>query len=236
MGYSETLNVSEDGKFRVLLIQDEDASEPYDDGQSPLLRLEWSGYRYRAEHVMATGRPTGNDERIEEAAQKWGGELDKFEKYLRAYYGTHEIKIDTSTTRGVAYITYDTAEWRKAMGLDQPGSTGHINMDEFLAWCVGDCWGYVVEKNVTWHKDDAPDETMETWEDVDSCWGFYGDYGREAALEAFDLEIEADIPEPASTPEPAKPTWADELWTNFIRDFRQQVRQQLKARRRAARK
>lgn len=199
MGYSEVLKVSDDGKFRVRLIQDDDASEPYDDGQSPLLRLEYSGYRshypYRAEHVMATGRPTDSDERIEEAASKWGGELDKFEKYLRAYYGTREIAVNTSTSRGYTYITYDTAEWREAMGFEPDAETPHplINMDGYLAWCVGDCWGYVVEKNVTWHKDGDPDSTMTTWEDVDSCWGFYGDYGREAALEALDDFI-ADQP------------------------------------------
>jgi hypothetical protein len=229
MSYSEVLKVSDDGKFRVRLIQDDDASEPYDDGQSPLLRLEYTGYRWRAEHVMATGRPTGNDERIEEAAQKWGGELDKFEKYLRAYYGTREIKIDTSTSRDFTYITYDTAEWREAMGFEPDAETPHplINMDEYLAWCVGDCYGYVVEENTTWHKDGDPDSAMTTWERTDEeCWGFYGEYGREAALEAFDAFI-TDIPEPA------KPTWADELWANFVRDFRQQVRQQLKIRRRA---
>lgn len=196
MSYSEVLKISDDGKFRVRLIQDDDASEPYDDGQSPLLRLEYSGYGWRAEHVMATGRPTENDGRIEEAAQRWGSETGKFKKYLRAFYGTREISVNTSTTRGVTYITYDTAEWREAMGFEPDAETPHplVNMTEFLAWCEGDCWGYVVEKNVVWQNTDDANDRIETWEDTDeSCWGFYGEYGREAALEAFDAFI-ADQP------------------------------------------
>lgn len=192
MGYEEILKVSDDGKYRVKLVLDEDAFEPYDDGQSPLLRLEWSGYRYRAEHVMATGRPTDHDERIEEAASKWGSELEKFEKYLRAFYGASQVIIDTSTSQGMTYITYDTAEWREHVGAP----LNSVNMDEYLAYCVGDCWGYVIEKNELWRKDGDPDETMESWEHVDSCWGFYGDYSREAALEEFGSFLDSIVPAP----------------------------------------
>ena len=126
MTYSETLETSEDGRYRVRLVLDEYADEPYDDGQSPLLRLDKTSYGVRAEHVMATGRPLDDDERIEEAAQRWGTPSGSpfgwyFEKYLRAYYGTTQIK--TWHSGSYWYVTYDTARWREYVGCP-PGETG----------------------------------------------------------------------------------------------------------------
>jgi hypothetical protein len=195
MSYEETLKTSDDGRYRVQLIADEYADEPYDDGQSPLLRIESTGYGgVKACHVMATGRPTDDDNRVENAAMTWGSpsgsNFDLFEKYLRAYYGTTEI--ETWHSGSYWYVTYDTATWRAYAGLDQAGSTGHISMDEYRAWCEGDCWGYAVDQNVTWQRTDDPDDTMQTWETEDSCFGFYGsDYAREEALRAYESAVKA---------------------------------------------
>jgi hypothetical protein len=192
MSYTEILKTSDDGRYRVLLIADEYPDEPYDDGQSPLLRLDNSGAygTIRAEHVMATGRPLDDDARIEEAAERWGtpysDDWPLFEKYLRAYYGTTEI--ETWYSGSDWYVTYDTARWRNHVGAP-PGSA---DMSEYRAWCEGDVWGYAVEQNVTWTRDDDPGQVMHTWETADSCWGFYGSDGangkylRECALEAFE--------------------------------------------------
>ncbi len=54
--YSETLETTKDGRFRVRLVLDNYPSEPYDDGQSPLLQISRTGYGIRAEHIMAIGR------------------------------------------------------------------------------------------------------------------------------------------------------------------------------------
>ena len=183
MSYSETLATSKDGRYRVQLIADEYADEPCDDGQSPLLRLECR-YGWRADHVMATGRPLDDDARIEEAAERWGtpysDDWPLFEKYLRTYYGV--TKIETWYSGSYWYVTYDPATWRNHIGA----LAGSISLDEYRAWCEGDCWGYAVERNVTWHRDDDPDETMQTWETEDSCWGFYGrEYAEQCALGAF---------------------------------------------------
>lgn len=209
MSYSEILKTSDDGRFRVRLIADEDASEPCDDGQSPLLRLDCTGYGCRAEHVMATGRPLDDDDRIQEAAERWGAPSGSdwrlFEKYLRACYGTREI---VTWHRGSYwYVTYDTARWRTYAGWDDkhPMPAGAANMDEYKAWCEGDCWGYVIEKLVHWTTDDGAVSPAfrDEWEQVEdgSCWGFYGEYSREAALEAFEAEISS---QPAPPEQPAE--------------------------------
>jgi hypothetical protein len=195
MSDSETLKTSDDGRFRVQLIADEYPDEPYDDGQSPLLRIGHGYNGARAEHVMATGRPLDNDSRIEEAAERWGGPDDDdwrlFEKYLHAYYGV--TKIETWHSGEYWYVTYDPAGWREHVGAPE----GSISMAEYRAWCEGDVWMYAVERKVTWKPVDAPaddDVTMTTWETVDSCGGYYGrDYAEECALEAFKSETESSL-------------------------------------------
>jgi hypothetical protein len=203
MSYEEILKTSDDGKYRVKLILDEYADEPYDDGQSPLLRIRTGHYGdvRDVEHVMATGRPTTSDDRIESAAYQWGnpgsGNFRKFEKYLRAYYGTREI--ETWHSGDYWFITYDTAEWRDYIGWTAENADrmpDHlVDASEYKAWCEGECYGYVIEENTLWRKDGDPDDTMESWEEVDDCWGFYGSYATEAALEEFGAYL-ASIPDP----------------------------------------
>ena len=197
MSYSETLE--DNGKYRVRLIADEYPSEPYNDGQSPLLRIERNNYRgMTVSHVMDTGRPLDDDDRIEYAVRHWGtspsdDDWRLFEKYLRAFYGT--TKIETWHSGSYWYVTYDTAKWREYIGVTDDTSwlakhSDSINMNEWRSYVEGDVWGYDVERNVTWRRDDDPDESMQTWESVDSCWGFYGsDYARESALEAYNYAI-----------------------------------------------
>lgn len=61
--------------------------------------------------------------------------------------------------------------------------------EELQMWRDGDVWGYRVERETHWFN--ASLDTMTTWEEVDSCWGFYGyDYARQSALEAFEVTLE----------------------------------------------
>lgn len=47
----------------------------------------------------------------------------------------------------------------------------------------GGC-GYVIQERTTWRTDDG--RNMDTWETVDSCWGFYGwDYAEQTARDTF---------------------------------------------------
>ena len=169
--YSETLETSEDGRYRVRLVLDPYPDEPYDDGQSPLMRLDYSGYGWRAEHIMATGRPLDVDAYVEAAAERWGTDFDLLEKYLRAYHGV--TQVETWHSGDYWYITYDPAAWRAHVGAPE----GSANMSEYRAWCEGDVWGWVTEKRVTWTAEDDEYGDRDTWETVDSCWGYYGSDG-----------------------------------------------------------
>jgi hypothetical protein len=190
MSYSETLKTSDDGRYRVRLISDEYPSEPDYDGQSPLLRLEYRN-GWRAEHVMAAGRPLDDDAAIEAAAARGGSDFRVLEKYLRAFYGMREM--ETWHGSDCWYVTYDTARWRAYIGFPADAEARHLtSMSEWQAYCLGDVWLYKVERNITWRQDGDPDTTMQTWETVEgcACGGFYGrECAEEAALEAFDAVV-----------------------------------------------
>ncbi len=200
--------IKEEGDWRVTIKRDEYSNEPYDDGQSPLLRID-RGYGYggrSAEHVMVGGmRPTDSDARIEEAAARWAGKPDLFEKYLRAFHGATVIKwYGPNQSTDYTYVTYDTPEWSECIGYDDKcapradyDGAKAVNMDEYIAYLEGDVYSFTVERKISVKEtreigfagEYLRDEEYEydTWEHVDSCGGHYGyEWAKQAALEAFD--------------------------------------------------
>lgn len=179
------------GNWRVRLEMDECADEPYNDGQCPLMRLEYRHNGWSANHIMASGRPVHEDVRIEEAAQRWwSGNRENFSRYLRLFYGT--TKLVEWHSQDYLYIAYDTATWRSYAGwnAEHPMPEKAVQLDEYRAWCEGEVYGYVVEKRVHWTTNDPvfQDCERDEWEEIPdgSCGGFYGyKWAEEAALEAL---------------------------------------------------
>lgn len=64
-------------------------------------------------------------------------------------------------------------------------------IDLYGAWAWGDVYGYVVEFAIY-----DEDGEVEDWEEVDSCWGFYGDDHHESGLEEAALDAVPDEPAP----------------------------------------
>jgi hypothetical protein len=205
---TEILKTTEDGRYRVRLERDDDAMQPEHDGGTPILRYEYGGWHregYTVEQVENIG-PTVPDG-IVAALTRWGARDDLFERYLRMFHGTRSVVWEAPHRSGPDYVTFDTAAIREGFGLTGEYVAAHpehfgehgeklANMDEYVAWLTGDAYGYVVEERVAWGRLDSDgdlkrhesdDDRMETWEVVDSCWGFYGDteYLRETALEAL---------------------------------------------------
>lgn len=191
------------GDYRVRIVPDECADEPYNDGQSPLLRIE-PRFEMRVTYVdTGASRPHQEDEFIIAAIQRWNttpgrDNWNLFEKYLRAYFGV--TQIETWYTDIYWYVTYDSAAWRKSIGFDGviaplDGGKGGASLAAYKAWCEGEVYSWVVEKRVAWRAvnpvTDDPDYAeypdRETWETVESCSGYYGydEYLKEEALEAL---------------------------------------------------
>jgi hypothetical protein len=197
MSYSETLE-ERDG-YRVRIVRDEYGDTPYDCSQSPLLRIDYRSYGGGATFVDTSEmRPHQEDEYILNAISHWQTDPSDrdwklFEKYLRAFFGV--TTIETWASQDYWYITYDSEGWRRSLTVDGADGEFKPSMEEYRAWCEGECYFYVIEKQETWVKQDPTTDdpayldTMTTWETVDSCGGYYGDeYVKEAALEAFVAE------------------------------------------------
>lgn len=182
--------------FRVRLVRDENPEKPYDEGNTPVLEFP---YRYsRPQFVDGLGAYLNESEknRIWDAAYRFQTNPELFERYLRMFHGVTTIKWYES--RESKYVTFDTAAWRKHHGIvdaaikpviDQDYQRS-INLDEWRAYVEGEVYGCIVEERNIWHRTspliasngNTPD-TMETWESIESTWGFYGyDYAKEAAL------------------------------------------------------
>lgn len=174
--------LEERGDYRVRIVADEYADEPYDDSQSPLLRLDGRHTKFVDSGTM---RPRDDDDSVIAAIEHWNtAPSDRdwrlFEKYLRAFYGV--TQIETWNSGSYWYVTYDSKAWRDAVGAP----AGTADMSEYQAWCEGEAYSWVVEKRVMWSTTDAFDD-MATWETVDECSGYYGytDYLKTTALEAL---------------------------------------------------
>jgi hypothetical protein len=179
--------------WRAVIVLDEDAEPPYDEGSTPI--LAWS-YREGLHARQVTEiTPYRVPPTIVAALLRWHNDTDLFERYLRMFHGT--TSVEWRSTDHMDFVTFDSADWRESVDqtaetaawLAAQGATPRTTstMAEFLAWCEGDVWGFVIEEEVTWQRTDGRDITMMTWEPVDSCWGYYGEeYARQTALEVLD--------------------------------------------------
>lgn len=165
-----------DPDLRVRIVPDMDPSEPYDDGGSPIVRLDTWGWGGRSAHEMTGLTSYRLPDGIEQAVEHWGERgRDFLDRYLSIFHGVTATEWWHSGTSW--YVTMDPADWREATGAP----AGSINVDEWQAYCEGDVWGVTVERKVTWISDDDEPRTEVRWENTgDSVWGFYG---HDAAIE-----------------------------------------------------
>jgi hypothetical protein len=196
---SDTLIETE--TLRVRIVRDDHPEEPYDDGSSPILRYEASraGDARAVQQVTAITSYEVADDIIDALIDAESGEL--FEAYLRDHHGVTQVVWFTD--HPVTYVSFDPADWRERMGLTDDHLAAHpdvqvVNVDEYRAWLEGECYGYVLEELQLWRNEQTGSK-REEWEQVDSCWGFYGsEYVEQEARRVFaDEAAERGIEVPA---------------------------------------
>jgi hypothetical protein len=112
--------------------------------------------------------------------------IEIFTRYAVMHHGAVCLErfIGRDGPSSVWYLTREVYEGED--GTPDPVAYLKAQADEYEAWAVGDVWGYIIEREVTWTRDDDPTQHTTTWEHVDSCWGFYGHaYAEQAAMEAW---------------------------------------------------
>lgn len=197
----ETLKENEN--FRVRLVSDESGEKPYDEGAVPVLSRDFNYYRGEFEAVNDQARPY--EDAVTEAWNRLNRDSDVLARYLRIFHGAYSIMEDSSSN--CAYLAFDTAAWRESHGLTDEYLDAHPDvldrqklaegsLNEVMAWANGEVYGWVLERRLKVSKvytdpvtgDEVRSSSGEVvWEEVDSCFGFYGyDMAKEAAEEAFE--------------------------------------------------
>lgn len=203
--YVEVVETTDDGRYRVILVQDTDCESPIAAGDAwvtSVLTLDadrWGGARWNAMRD-----PEDRLESLYYLLEALRDGEDAFKRYMRIFHGIEVFDVTIhngyrDTSSALAWVEPSEAE-RVGVNLGEGGRiVVRQEVDEYNRWADGDVWGYVVQERVTWAKipDDGTEyrpgdmhpmtETRETWEDTDeSCFGFIGyEYAEQEAREAL---------------------------------------------------
>jgi hypothetical protein len=186
---SETIATTDDQRYRLRLVQDTDAVNPRTDFDHLAHVITPKGQNYI--DVDADGGP------LQEVWNHYSANHDDDDAVLlltRYAHLHHGVRIIEDRPHDGAWSLWYVMPGKAAESTATPEAIIESEITEYRTWAEGEVYGYVIDKAVTWvpkeghgpeDDEDIPAE-RETWEEVDSCWGFIGyDYAKQAAKEAF---------------------------------------------------
>lgn len=178
---SEILKVSDDGRFRVRLVADEDCESPREsDSLSHVVTVPHSHYR----NVDKSGGPLGDGwDRIKDQTNA----MDLFERWARIFHGA--VTLRDTPERGADAIWYLMPD----NDASDPAAYLECELRDYRLWAEGDTYGCVIEKTVTYVEVEG-DRSLDQWEGVgDDLWGLIGfEYARDTALAAFEAYLKSE--------------------------------------------
>jgi hypothetical protein len=198
--------IKEQAGYRVRLELDDTPEQPEDDGAVPVLQLQLYGY-YRAYAFNSQAEPYL--QAFLQFVDRVRKPVDVFERYARIFLGAVKVQgYNIGHVSQYGYLAFDTAAWRNDMQVSAEQLQAEDYLEEIRAWAEGSVYGWIVEKQRPWTKTYADGETEQgsSWEQVESCWGYYGrEYAEQAALEALAAEAGEIVPGPAGLPTSEQP-------------------------------
>jgi hypothetical protein len=177
--------IATDTKYTVRIEADQDCESP------AAMDCNWRPYSFNRRHVN-----------FREPAEFFGDNgkpklwlRNKLRVGLAFILSYHEHGLGLWFIRGSKYTPdaeWDTADVAGvAVWEDDPGDIGGKTvedrqkdcasfLEEYTDWCNGNCHGYVIEK-----ANPCDSCGHDEGKEIDSCWGFIGDYIAEAVQEAL---------------------------------------------------
>ena len=197
MSYEEVIETQ--GNLRVKLVLDECPSEPENDGGCPVIRLDTdSTDPARIEHTgygkfYDAGFDPVETLRYLNHRFYWREAIEVFERYVRIFHEGSVAEFNLGTWRENGYIAFTTRTLARAWGIPDDQPVPQAELTEWQAYVEGDVYGWVIERRVVQHTTVKTVEGVtlreveyEDWDEVDSCWGYYGtDYAEETAREVL---------------------------------------------------
>ena len=167
---SETIE-ERDG-WRVRLEVDTDAQAPDWDGQGYVYRIpSFNVDRIMVEH-RDYGAPDAPD--LSDILREHGSVADIADAVAQL---PDVVSVDHISTRGWqddAFLFVVTRERAESFGCpesDWDKLAGQAR-EAWTQWILGDVYGAIVERQDVWTNQNG--DTRTTWDERDSCWGFYG--------------------------------------------------------------
>lgn len=197
--------IEERGEYRAKTVLDRYPHEPEFDNGCPVLQVEPSGWGGGTVSFTGYGRDSYNLDGIDVSAEDalqhfvsefgWGKGIEVFTRYVAIYHGGQVVTHVGRGWREPTYVAYTTEKMaRVAWGQSEPYLLT-ADISEWAAYVEGDVYGVVIERKVnlftevtTTEGDLVRHEEDEDWEEVESCWGYYGEkYAEQAAREELAL-------------------------------------------------
>ncbi|MFE7124058.1 hypothetical protein [Streptomyces sp. NPDC057617] len=177
----DIIDTTEDGRFRVRLVQDEDAINPREDFDHLAHVITIDTHLGWCAPVDTDGGPLADAwDRV--SWNRWKG-VDTFTRWARIFHNA--IVIESRPERGAVSLWYLMGEDAEDLGI-LPEAYLDAERAEYQAWADGEVYGYIVEEAVDWVRADDATETRTKWEEVDSCYGHYGfEWAASAARDAL---------------------------------------------------
>jgi hypothetical protein len=154
--------------WRARLACEEYADEPDGDALAPALVTTALSKPYLAKGVYVPQAAAA----ILAAWQHL--DRDLFGRYLRMFHGVTTIVVATNGQTDV--LIFDTADFRRHVGMTATPADLTGERDEWQAWLDGEVYGVIIERRrtgtTTW--DDNTITAVERWQEVESVWGMYG--------------------------------------------------------------
>lgn len=176
-----------DAKHRLAIIQDDSPDCPRDWQEGISVHPVNVGSNYIAPAAGTDSHGDALDAIFEHhLSESWHGgyvwdwELEPLvaKHFARANLGYIVTELESGT-----YIWYWEPEAIAAERKLNPDYTGQEYLDgavgEYKAWAAGDVYGVVLQKLVTWRREDGETglfdggPTRKSWEDVEAIWGNY---------------------------------------------------------------
>jgi len=155
--------------WRARLIHDDCAGEPDGDALAPALLVAARGWPRFAKGVYVPAH-------AEQIVAAWCrfADRDRFCRYMRMWHGVTAIAV--ASTADLDVVIFDTADFRRHVGITTLPADLSGEHDEWQAWLDGDVYGVTVERhhtgNTTW--DDTTTTATSQWREIDAVWRLYG--------------------------------------------------------------
>lgn len=193
--------------YRAVLTLDETPHEPEDCGAVPQFTAYYNhGWNVGCEQNADDLPDTAQNllKAWEELDDRFDNGDEVFARYCRIVYGADYVRITEHhgysqgdeiklfEVAGVGWL--DGIGWTKSKAEFAEMHEIYTDRPELVSYVFGDVWGIVIEKANRYVNTEDPEDVLETWDEVDACWGFYGESDTPYFLEEAERMITEQLP------------------------------------------